>query len=276
MTPTIVFLSDFGLEDEFVGICHAVIARIAPEAIVIDLTHGVPRGDVFQGALLLSRSAPYLPEQAVILGVVDPGVGTRRRAVAVRTVPGHFLVGPDNGLLSLAFAGTGPVEAVEISSPDILLTPVSSTFHGRDVFAPAAAHLAKGGALAELGPRVDPASLVRLSIPPAVIAHELNEVAAAVLIVDHFGNVKLAASVRDLEAAGLGAASAILVSAGGRVSTARRAVTFGDVASGALALIEDSSGWLALVVNGGSASERLGLQPGQTVTLGQDRSQPAR
>src|SRR5438093_113251 len=164
----IVFLSDYGLEDEFVGICHAVIARISSGSPVIDLTHAIPPQDVLRGALVLGRSIRYLPTDAVILAVVDPGVGTPRRPVAVETLQGgQLLVGPDNGLLSLGWAEReGVARAVEIADPKVILDPVSATFHGRDIFAPAAAHLASGVSLPELGPDVDPASLVEMH-PPA-------------------------------------------------------------------------------------------------------------
>src|SRR6266511_4683271 len=135
----ITFLSDYGLEDHFVGVCHGVIARIAPNARVIDLAHGIPPQDVLRGAMVLAGAAPFMPEDAVYLGVVDPDVGGPRGAVAVRAASGALLVGPDNGLLSLAWEALGGAEAaVEIAAPDVLLEPVSATFHGRDVFAPAA------------------------------------------------------------------------------------------------------------------------------------------
>ena len=165
----IVFLSDYGLDDDFVGICHAVMARISPRSNVIDLSHAVPPQDVLRGALALHRSLPFLPTDAVVLAVVDPGVGTPRLPVAVETARhGRLLVGPDNGLLTLAWLQEqGVRSAVEIASPAARLEPVSTTFHGRDIFAPAAAHLAGGMALKELGPPVDPRSLVALSLPKA-------------------------------------------------------------------------------------------------------------
>jgi S-adenosylmethionine hydrolase len=262
----IVFLSDYGLDDEFVGICRGVIARIAPQAPVMDLTHGVPPGDVLRGALLLARSTGYMPGDAVFLAVVDPGVGTNRRAVAVRTGSGQALVGPDNGLLSLAWDGLGgAAEAVEIAAPDLMLRPVSSTFHGRDVFAPAAAHLATGMPLPRLGPPVEPSSLVRLAVPPALVGP--GAITTVVLSVDRFGNVELAATAGDLEAAGLVSATALEVKAGAMVTSTRRVATFGDVEPGSIGLIVDSFGWLALVVNQGNAAELLEVRPGQPVTM---------
>jgi S-adenosylmethionine hydrolase len=263
-----VFLSDYGLEDEFVGICHAVIARISPKSRVIDLSHAVPPQDVFRGALTLHRAIGYLPAEAVVLVIVDPGVGMPRRPVAVETVQrGRLLVGPDNGVLSLAWAeGGGVAAAVEVSSPDVMLEPVSRTFHGRDIFAPAAANLARGRALRGLGPAVDPASLVALSLPSAGV--ELGQVDAEVLAVDRFGNTQLSARPDDLEAAGLGARSIELEFTAREWSTRVRLVTtFGDVVEGEFGLIVDSTGWLAVVINRGSAAEALGLTVGDPVAL---------
>ena len=264
---SIVFLSDYGLEDEFVGICHAVMARISPDSAVIDLTHSVPPQDVLRGALVLGRSIRYLPTDAVILAVVDPGVGTARRPVAVETSRGgQLLVGPDNGLLSVAWAERGGVaRAVVISSPKVVLEPVSATFHGRDVFAPAAAHLAAGLPLSELGLEVDPASLA--SVQPPGPGVEEGRIDAEVLSVDRFGNVQLSARLRHLEEAGLAGATRLdVVARGGRTSV-RRAATFGEVTEGEFGLIVDSGGWVALVLNRGSAAEALGLAPGDSLAI---------
>ena len=266
MTSPIVFLTDYGMDDEFVGICHGVMARIAPETRVVDLMHAVPARDVLRGALELAQSIRYMPDDAIFLGVVDPGVGTPRRGIAVSTASGRALVGPDNGLLSLAWQALGGVaEAVEITSPEVVLSPPSATFHGRDVFAPAAAHLAAGMVLAGLGDAIDPASLAVLEVPKPRIGQ--GELATRVLSFDHFGNVQLAARGPDLEAAGLAEASAFSLHASGSAHAARRAATFGDVETGALALIVDSLGWLEVVVNGGSAAAALSLEGGDAVTI---------
>jgi S-adenosylmethionine hydrolase len=262
-----VFLSDYGLEDEFVGICHAVMSRISPESRVIDLSHAVPPQDVFRGALTLHRAIGYLPAEAVTLVIVDPGVGMPRRPVAVETAQkGRLLIGPDNGVLSLAWAEEGGVAtAVEISSPDVMLEPVSRTFHGRDVFAPAAAHLARGMALPSLGPPVAPASLVAMSLPRAGV--EPGEIDAEVLAIDRFGNTQLSARPDDLEAAGLERSAELELTAGEWSTRARRVATFGDVVEGEFGLIVDSSGWLAVVINRGSAAEALGLTVGDPVAV---------
>src|SRR5262245_3227062 len=165
MTASIVFLSDFGYRNEWVGICHAVIDRIAPESPIVDLSHGVPPLDVRGGALLLADSLPYVREDAIALAVVDPSVG-RDRDLAVRTVSGRLLVGPDNGLLSPAWSSLGGLEAaVSISADAYTLQPVAPSFHARDVLAPAAAHLAAGVPLEALGDAIDPGTLAELRVP---------------------------------------------------------------------------------------------------------------
>jgi S-adenosyl-L-methionine hydrolase (adenosine-forming) len=260
----VVLLSDYGLEDGFVGTCHAVIARISPESSVIDLTHSVPAHDIFRGALLLHDAVPYVPSDAVVFAVVDPGVGTSRRAIAVRTSFGLDLVGPDNGLLSLAWDAAGGVgSSVEITSSDVMLQPVSATFHGRDVFAPAAAHLARGANLDDLGPSVDPASLVSLELPRAEVVDD--RVRATAIGVDRFGNIQLSARAADLPAE-----ARIELRGPSGTALAHRVATFADVPVGELALVIDSWGWVAIVVNQGSAADLLRLAPGDAVELGAD------
>src|SRR5215213_1428861 len=197
MAKPITFLSDYGLRDEFVGVVHAVIARECPGARVIDLSHGVPRQSVLAGALMLARALPYTPP-GVHLAVVDPEVGARRRAIAVRTAhEERLLVGPDNGLLiPAADRFGGVVEAVEISLSPWRLEPVSATFHGRDLFAPVAARLAGGEALAEAGTPLDPGELVALELPRP--RQEDGALVAHVMVVDGFGNVQLDAAPDDL------------------------------------------------------------------------------
>jgi len=255
MGATITLLTDYGLDDEFAGVCHGVIARIAPEARVIDLTHGIPRHDVAAGALALRRALPYTPP-GVHVAVVDPGVGGPRRGVALRCGD-RLLVGPDNGLLMPAADLLGGVaEAVDLARSPWRLQPVSATFHGRDVFAPVAARLAAGAPLREAGEPIDPATLAALELP--VPRADGDTLVAHAVAFDAFGNVLLDATGADLPAG-----DALDVC--GR--PARRARTFADVPAGALLVYEDSSGALALAVNKGSAREALGLAAGDEVRL---------
>lgn len=251
----VTFLSDYGLDDDFVGVCHGVIAQIAPQARVIDITHGIGRHDVRAGALVLARALAYMPA-GVHVAVVDPQVGSRRRAVALRCAERErILVGPDNGLLSLAAARFGGVaEAVEIGRSPLRLEPVSASFHGRDVFAPVAAHLAAGTvALADAGEPLDPAELVRLVLPRAQATAE--GLLAHALHADRYGNVVLDAAHDDLAGSGLRLGRAVTVN--GR--RALYATTFADVPAGGLLLYEDGYRVLSLAVNRGSARDLLGL-----------------
>jgi S-adenosylmethionine hydrolase len=260
MTRPIVFLTDYGLADPFVGICHGVIARIAPNARVIDLSHAVPRQDVLRGAVELGRAVPYMPGDAVHVAVVDPGVGSARRAVAA-AAGGAFLVGPDNGVLSIAWEALGGIQAaVQIENQDVLLAPMSRTFHGRDVFAPAAAHLALGMALGDLGSPVGVATLHRLDVPGPMVAP--GAVGARVTSVDGFGNVQLNATAADLEAAGM---TDRMLRVNGRVVP--RAGVFSDLDDHGLGVIVDSQGFLSLVMNHGNAATALGLGAGAAVVL---------
>jgi S-adenosylmethionine hydrolase len=257
----ITFLSDYGLADCFVGVCHGVIATICPEARVIDITHGVPRHDIRAGALILRAALPYTPV-GVHLAVVDPDVGAGRRAIAVRIADGRLMVGPDNGLLWLAAQdGGGVTEAVEIGSSPWRLEPVSATFHGRDIFAPVAGWLAAGEDLAEAGRPYDPAQLVRLDLPQSRV--EDGVLVTHAVYVDRFGNVQLDATHDDLQDAGLKLGHAVLVGA----HAARYLRTFADARGGELLVYEDSSRMLALAISQGSAAARLGVAAGDEVRI---------
>ncbi|MDP2712787.1 MAG: biotin--[acetyl-CoA-carboxylase] ligase [Solirubrobacteraceae bacterium] len=268
----VTFLSDYGHDDDFVGVCHGVIARIAPDVRVIDVTHGIARHDVRGGALVLRRALQFMPA-GVHLAVVDPGVGGPRRAVALRCAGAggeRVLVGPDNGLLSLAAARFGGVaEAVDIGRSRLRLEPVSASFHGRDVFAPVAARLACADVtLAEAGEPLDPAGLVGLELPRAratdggLVAHALHA--------DVYGNVVLDASREDLAACGLRAGTAVTVNG----VRGRYATTFADVAAGELLLYEDGYRSPSLAVNRGSALARLGLRIDGEVLIARGAREP--
>ncbi|MFI7600655.1 S-adenosyl-l-methionine hydroxide adenosyltransferase family protein [Actinoplanes sp. NPDC049681] len=248
--------TDYGTFDGFAAACHGVIARLAPAVRVIDVTHHVPPADVARGAAVLAQTAPHLPP-SVHVAVVDPGVGTERRGIAVGT-PNGILVGPDNGLLVWAAEALGGLDTVvELTNREWFLGDVSRTFHGRDVFSPVAARLALGQPLADAGRSVDPKSVVRL--PDPVVAIGDGWIEAEVVTVDRFGNVQLAAGGSML--AGLGPELVV-----GGVK-ARRAQTFGDAGQGEMIVYEDSAGRLAIAVNGGRAVVVLSVRPGDVVRV---------
>jgi S-adenosyl-L-methionine hydrolase (adenosine-forming) len=247
-----------------VGTCHGVIKRIAPDVEVIDITHGIPPQHVLQGALVLANTLPYMPA-GVHLAVVDPGVGGDRKAVVLRGDDRVF-VGPDNGLLVLAAEKLGGIrEAVEIRNDEYLLHPISATFHGRDVFAPVAAHVAAGLELAALGPSVEPDTLVRLDVPAPGIGK--GRVRVTTLYVDRFGNVQLNVTRDDLAAAGIAAEDQIEIDVGFESYFATVATTFADVRTGDILLYEDSYGNVAVAINGGNAAEMLAARPGSELRI---------
>ncbi|MGH2862426.1 MAG: SAM hydrolase/SAM-dependent halogenase family protein [Solirubrobacteraceae bacterium] len=264
--PVITLLTDYGVADEFAGVLHGVIARICPQAHVIDLSHGVSPQDVRAGAALLLHSLPYMPT-GVHVAIVDPTVGSDRRAVALRLTDGRLLVGPDNGLLwPAAQAGEGVVEAVEISASPWRCEPPAATFHGRDIFAPVAAHLAAGEPLEQAGVALDPSELVRLEIPRAWIEH--GALVVSVIGSDRFGNLQLGARQEDITNLGAGLGSQLrLTLESGETHLAARARTFSDVDDSELLVFEDSSRQLALGCNRGSAVARLGLRGGDQLRI---------
>ncbi|HEY8371552.1 MAG TPA: SAM-dependent chlorinase/fluorinase [Pseudonocardiaceae bacterium] len=254
------FTTDYGLADGFVAACTGVIGRIAPHVRVIDISHDVPPQDVRRGAVVLAQTVPHLPP-AVHLAVVDPGVGTARRGLVVVTGNG-VLVGPDNGLLLPAATALGGIVAAhELTESEYWLPEVSRTFHGRDVFAPVTAHLARGVPPERFGPAIPPEELVVLPEPRVVV--EPGRVDTEVLTVDHFGNLQLAATAADWARSGLDGT--------GRVRLAGREVrvggTFADARPGELVVYVDSAGRLAVAVNGGNAAAELGLRSGASVLI---------
>lgn len=242
------------------GVCHAVILGICPSAVIVDLAHGIPRHDVRRGALSLRNALAYTPA-GVHVAVVDPGVGTNRRGVALRCGDGRMLVGPDNGVLSLAWERSGGVaEAIDLAHSPHRLEPVSPTFHGRDVFAPVAAHLAAGAQPAEVGEPIEPAGLIKMHLPAA--RREGAAVVAHVLTVDSFGNVELDVRRDQLPAARRWE----LTTSAGRFELAA-AETFAQVEPGAAIVYEDSYGAVAVAVNQGHAAALMGLVPDAEVRL---------
>ncbi len=261
----ITFLSDFGLEDDFVGTCHGVLKQIAPEAQIIDITHGIRPGHVLQAALMLANTLPYMPA-GVHLAVVDPGVGGGRRPLALRDAEGRLYVGPDNGLLLPAADRFGGVaEAHELANPAYALDSVSRTFHGRDLFSPAAAHLALGVALGELGPPLDPDALVRLDLPQPEVGQ--SRIRAVVLGVDRFGNIALNLTREHLDSVAIVAGMRVELVTGGNRYYAVAARTFGDATPGELLLYEDSYRNVAIAVSRGSAAALLGVAEGGEIVI---------
>jgi S-adenosyl-L-methionine hydrolase (adenosine-forming) len=250
-------LTDYGRDDDFVGVCHAVILGICPEATIVDLNHGIARHDVREGALALRNTLPFVPV-GVHAAIVDPQVGTERRAVALRTEDGRLLVGPDNGLLSLAWERFGGVtEAVDVSRSQHRLEPVSATFHGRDVFAPVAAHLAAGAVLAEAGESLDPDTLDTIELP--VPAREGDTVVAHVLTIDRFGNASLNLSHEELAGTGIVLGGQVELRARAERYLAKVAQTFADVRPGDILVYEDSYRALSIAINRGDAAGTLQL-----------------
>ncbi len=259
----ITLLTDFGLQDGYPGIMKGVIWGIAPEAQIADLTHSIPPQDILAGALALGRAAPYFPPGTIHVGVVDPGVGTRRRAMAARLGECYF-VGPDNGLCTalLEQAG-GAIQAVQLDQPRFWLPQVSHSFHGRDIFAPAAAHLANGVALEELGSPL--AEVVRLIIPQPTPLSEPGRRGwrGQVIHVDAFGN--LATNFTRQHVPGAGTGKACLRIAGQEICGL--ANTFGEGQPGDLIAMLDSAGQVSVCVVNGSAARRLNVAAGEPVEM---------
>ncbi|MEA2516839.1 MAG: hypothetical protein QOG16_677 [Actinomycetota bacterium] len=262
----VTFVSDYGLEDEFVGVCHGVMLRIAPTIQVVHVHHNILRQDIRHGAIVLQQSVRYLPD-SVHLAVVDPSVGSGRRAVVLESTWGEVFVGPDNGVLIPAAKDCGGIKrAFEITDKRFMLTPVSRTFQGRDVFAPAAAHVASGVDPAEMGPAVEASDLVQLEIPDAWI-HD-DHLHAEVLQVDRFGNLQLNVGSQMLEDLGLVGNGALEVRLEGHRLTVPLGATFADVGPGQYVMIEDSYRHLSLAVNKGDAAAQLRARAGSTAIVG--------
>jgi S-adenosylmethionine hydrolase len=264
---TVSFLSDYGLADEFVGVVKSVIRTIAPHVTVLDVTHEIPPHDVRAGGLALARSVQYLAP-GVVLAVVDPGVGTERRAVAVEVGDGEgVFVGPDNGLLASAVAMAGGAgRAVELTDPQYHLPAPAPTFAGRDLFGPVAAHLCNGVDLAELGEAVDPLALLPGVLP--VPREEGGRVVAEVLWVDRYGNLQLNLAPEDIAPFG----ERVALQWRDQTRTARWAHTYGGLKPGEVGLVIDSYGMVSVAVDRHSAADLLHLQPGDAVSLGEPAS----
>ena len=264
--PFVAFLSDYGHVDEFVGVCKGVIASVAPDARVVDLVHDLPPHDVAAGGLALVRSVQYLPEGSLVLAVVDPGVGTDRRLVAVECA-GATLFGPDNGLLAPAVAMLGGAQrVVELTDDRYHLPAPGPTFAGRDVLAPALAHHAAGVALADLGAALDPVVLVPGLVGLPRVAPG-GAVEAAVWWIDRFGNCQLNLGPDELEELGGERDGRVELRCGTTVRAARWVAAYADAKSSELVLVVDSYGLMSLALDRRSAAAELGLRTGAAVTL---------
>ena len=244
-----------------------MIKQIAPDADVIDITHGIPPQHVLQGAIVLANTLPYMPI-GVHMAVVDPGVGGPRKAVAARGSDGRLYVGPDNGLLLVAADRLGGVaEAVELANTKYMLEPVSRTFHGRDIFAPAAAHLACGVELGEFGDAIEPGDLERLEVPEPHVGN--SRIRATVLYVDRYGNVQLNLTRDHLADVGIVPGSKVELEVGWDRVYAVAARTFADARPGDVVVYEDAYRNIALAINRGSAAQMLRVTVGQEIRLAQ-------
>lgn len=259
----IVFLSDFGLGNEWVGICHSVLTRVSPQSPIVDLSHLIRPLEVASGALLLADSMPYIAEDAVVLAVVDPKVG-KDRELAIETASGRHLVGPDNGLLAPAWdAAGGATKAVHIDASD---PPRSETFRAPDTLCPAAAKLAAGAALDQLGTPIDPGSLAMLTLAEPEVEHGM--IRCEVIDFNRFGNVRLNVRLEQFAASGLDGAPAVKVEAVSGSTKAKRGKTYADFAAGEYGVLFDPRGWLTIVRgNPASALEGLGLSLGDRVWI---------
>jgi S-adenosylmethionine hydrolase len=263
--PVVSFLSDYGLTDEFVGVCKAVVLRAAPSAQIIDVTHGIAPFDVRAGALALARSVQYLPP-GVVLAVVDPGVGTGRRAVAVEVETG-YLVGPDNGLLAPAVAMLGGARrVVSLTNPEYQLEAPGATFAGRDIFAPAAGYLAAGTPIEVLGETVDPMTLIPGMVP--LPTDDGGRAAGEVLWVDRYGNAQLNIDPGDLAALGVEPGGTLEILIGQERRTGRWVTAYAEAGPFELAVLVDSYGLVSLTADRRAAADELGLRAGSAVTLG--------
>ena len=257
---TIVLMTDFGVHDTYVGQMKGVILSCAPSVQIIDLTHSISPQNIVQGAFFLGKSVPFLPERSIILSVVDPGVGSTRQAIAVETDKQTFLA-PDNGLLTAVFQTRNITRCVSITEQQYMLPCRSSTFHGRDVFSPAAAHLANGGSLQELGKAIDPADCITITMPQCNSRDQGESWDGSVIYTDHFGNLvtSLDSQLFDTEKHWM-----VGLDNGNRIPVV---TTYSDVPDQQLLAYTGSSGMVEIAVRNGSAAERLKLKEGYPVKL---------
>ncbi|HZD59342.1 MAG TPA: SAM-dependent chlorinase/fluorinase [Anaerolineae bacterium] len=259
------FLSDFGLEDEWVAACKGVMYQISPLSIILDISHEIPPFNIQKGALVLAASLPYCPV-GVYMAVVDPGVGGSRRPLAVKVGRGDILIGPDNGLLILAAEKLGGIElCVEITNRQYMLESVSPTFHGRDIFAAAAAHLSNGVDIAAVGPQVDPALLTGVPWPKPVI--EPGRITCQIIDIDRFGTLRLSIDAPGFKELGISIGGSLWAKVSGHRHLMPFVETFEAVSAGEFLVIIDSANWVSIAQNLGSAAQQLGASIGDEAIL---------
>ena len=269
----LTFLSDFGFEDAFLGVCKGVIARTAPQVRVLDVMHLVNPQDVEQGAAVLASAVPYLPEQAVHLALIDPFRAAPVRGVAVQTADGSLFVSPDNGLTSLAWeVAGGAVQAHVLDDPRWWHPAPARTFRGRDVYSPVAARLATGLPLDQVGTALPLDELERLVERAPTV--DDDHVHGEVVMVDHFGNLTLNLRRAELEAAGIALGDSVELRCGGKALTVPFTLTYGEVQRGRLAVCEDSFRTITIAVNQGSAATRLRARRGDPLVISRVQQQP--
>ncbi|MCR8454095.1 MAG: S-adenosyl-l-methionine hydroxide adenosyltransferase family protein [Crenarchaeota archaeon] len=262
MNRIIALITDFGVQDPFVGIMKGVIYRINPNAKIVDLSHGIPNFNVKYAAFILKVSYKYFPKETIFCCVVDPGVGTTRRGIAIKT-RNFFFVGPDNGCLSMAALEDGIITCVELKNREFMLPEISTTFHGRDIFAPVSAYLSIGVPITNLGPVVDPQELVRIELPKPTIENGFYE--AEVLAIDSFGNIFLNVPC-DLFSELIW--TRVIIETQGKKLEATVGRTFGDVPLGRLVLLKETShGYLEIAANQASAKDLLNVKLGDKITI---------
>ena len=261
MFGIITLTTDFGYKDEAVASMKGVILSINPQVRIVDISHGIPPFNIGEGAWVMMRSLKYFPP-AIHVGVVDPGVGSSRRAIVIETANTSLLVGPDNGLLLPPANELGGIKRVyEIENPDLMLHPVSISFHGRDIFSPVAAHLSRGIKIGKVGPPIKVESL----IPPPWSPPEIREnlIRGQIIHIDHFGNLYTNIPIEKVREVG----SVFEITLGDRCEIAKLVKTFSSVSRGTLALKDDAYGYLEISVNLGSAKEMFSAETLQIFSL---------
>jgi S-adenosyl-L-methionine hydrolase (adenosine-forming) len=259
--PVIALMTDFGLEDTFTGQMKGVILSISPSARIIDLSHAVSPQNIAQGAFLLAKSLPFFPDGTIFVTVVDPGVGTSRRAIAVETER-HIFVAPDNGLLTKVLHTEEVIRCVRITEQRFMLPSASATFHGRDLFSPVAALLAEGLPFSELGDLIEPGECATLSMPACRASQDGRSIEGVLIFADHFGNL-----VTSLETGMLDDPGEWEVECGKSHPPLPLSLTYGSVTEGMTLAYNGSSGTVEIAIRNGNASQTLGLKAGDTVRL---------